>query len=388
MSDTTADVVIIGGGIMGAAIAWHLAERGAGRIRVLERGAQPAAGSTGRATGGFRAQYGTAINVRLSLLALAQLDAFQDVHGVNPEYRPVGYLFMARTPESLAVLRTARQVQHAAGYTDGIEVGPDDIRRLAPAVRAEAFVGGTYAARDGYITPRALLDGLHASARRRGVHVSFDTPVTALEREGDRIVAVRTATERIAAPLVINAAGPWAAQVAALAGVALPVVPVKRQVAITVPAGVLPTDTPMTIDADSGFHLRVRGDRVLLLHPDTPPAADPFDTTFDAAWLATIREHTRDVVPALAGVPIDVPSCWAGLYEMSPDRHLLFGALPERPNLLLANGSSGHGVMHALAIGQLMAELVCDGRAHSLDMTSLAPDRFARGVAIEGPDLL
>jgi sarcosine oxidase subunit beta len=388
MRGSSADIVIIGGGIIGAAIAWHLAARGAGRIRVLERATAPAAGSTGRATGGFRAQYGTTINVQLSLLSLRQLERFHEEHGTDPEYQPVGYLFMARTSGTLAVLQEALRVQHAAGYTDGHVVGPDDIARLSPAVDASRYVGATYARRDGYITPRALLDGLLDSARRRGVQVAFDAPVTAMHVDGDQVVAVETPTERLATGCVINAAGPWAAQVAALAGVTLPVVPVRRQVALTLPTTVLPVHTPMTIDADDGFHLRVRGHRVLLLHPETPAAVDPFDTTFDPAWLATIRARTRETFPSLADVPLDMPSCWAGLYEVSPDRHLLFGALPERPNLLGANGASGHGVMHALAIGQLMAELVCDGHAHSLDMTPLAPDRFRRGAAIEGPDLL
>jgi sarcosine oxidase subunit beta len=388
MQHSSADTVIVGGGIIGAAIAWHLTQLGAGSVRLLERAGAPAAGSTGRATGGFRAQYGTGINVQLSLLALEQLRAFHDTHGVDPVYMPVGYLFMARSPDTLAVLRDAQRVQHAAGYTDGYEVSTADIARLSPLVDASQFVGGVYAARDGYINPKALLNGLIGSAQRAGVTFSFNTSCSAIEREGDRIVAVHTTNERIATKRVINAAGAWAASVAAMAGVHIPVAPRRRQVAITVPTTLLAPDTPMTIVADNGFHLRVRGDRVLLLQPDEAPVTDPFDTNVDPSWIAAVRRTTNEVIPAMRDVAIDAPSSWAGLYEMSPDRHLIFGATDEIPNLLLANGSSGHGVMHALAIGQLMAELVVDGAAHTLDMSSLAPGRFARGQAIAGPDLL
>jgi len=388
MIRSSADTVILGGGIIGAAIAWHLTQRRGGTVRVLERSAQPAAGSTGRATGGFRAQYGTAINVQLSLLALDQLNTFHDVHGVDPEYMPVGYLFMARSRDTFEVLREAQRVQHEAGYTDGYVVSPDDITRLSPAVDASQFLGGVFAQRDGYLNPKAILNGLLASAERYGARISFDAPCTQLELDGDRIVAVHTPTERIACARVINAAGAWAAQVGELAGVTIPVTPRRRQVAVTVPTAALPADTPMTIVADDGFHLRVRGDRILLLWPNDTETTDPFDTSVDPSWLAAIRARTIDVLPALRDVAIEAPSSWAGLYEMSPDRHLIFGATHEVPNLLLANGSSGHGVMHALAIGQLMAELVIDGHAHTLDMTSLAPDRFVRGGAIAGPDLL
>ncbi len=388
MQHSSADTVIVGGGIIGAAIAWHLTERGETSVRVLERASEPAAGSTGRATGGFRAQYGTAINVQLSLLALRQLETFQAVHGVDPEYLPVGYLFMARSHDTLQVLRDAQAVQHAAGYTDGHDVSPSDIRRLSPFVDASQFVGGVYAARDGYINPKALLQGLIGSAQRAGVTYSFNTACTSIERDGNRIVAVHTATERIATARVINAAGAWAASIAAMAGVHIPVVPKRRQVATTVPTALLAPDTPMTVVADNGFHLRVRGDRVLLLQPDEKPVVDLFDTTVDPSWITDVRRTTNEVIPALRDVAIDASSSWAGLYEMSPDRHVIFGATAEVPNLLLANGSSGHGVMHALAIGQLMAELVVEGDAHTLDMSSLAPDRFARGQAIAGPDLL
>ncbi len=388
MRHSSADIVIIGGGIIGASIAWHLASRGAGRIRVLERASTPAEGSTGRATGGFRAQYGTDINVRLSLLSLAQLLAFAEVHGVDPEYQPVGYLFMARGAETLQALRNSLQVQHGAGYADGHEVTPDDIRRLSPLVNAGQFIGGVFAARDGYINPRAMLTGLIESAKRARVNFSWNSECKAFERSADRVVAVVTRDERIACDTVINAAGAWAASLGALAGVVVPVVPRRRHVAITMPTSVMPAHTPMTVDTDNGFHLRVRGDRVLLISPHDPLPTDPYDTNVDPAWLRELHAQAGRMVPALCNVALDEANCWTGLYENSPDGHLLFGACEGTSNFLLANGSSGHGVMHALAIGQLMAELVCDGCTSTLDMTALSPDRFGRGGEVEGVGLL
>ena len=388
MRNSSADVVIIGGGIIGASIAWHLASRGARSVRVLERADAPAAGSTGRATGGFRAQYGTNINVRLSLLSLAQLTTFADEHGVDPEYQPVGYLFMARTAQTLDTLRAAMCVQHNAGYTDGHEVSTDDIRKLSPGVNAEQFIGGVYAARDGYINPRALLDGLIRSAVRAHASFSWSNHCIAIERDADRVTAVLTPDERIACGTIINAAGPWAAGIGALAGVPVPITPRRRHVGITLPTSALPANTPMTVAADEGFHLRVRGDRVLMISPHDPLPLEPYNTDVDTAWVHGLHAEATRVVPSLVNAPLDVPSCWTGLYENSPDGHLLFGACEGIANFLLANGSSGHGVMHSLAIGQLMAELVCDGRAHSLDMSSLSPDRFNRGQPILGAALL
>lgn len=384
---------------MGASIAWHLATRGVRRVRVLERAPSQGAGSTGRATGGFRAQYDTEINVRLSLLSLEQLTRFYHDHGVDPEYQPVGYLFMARSEATLQTLRASLCVQHSAGYTDAHEIPADDIGRLSPAVDASRFLGGVYAPRDGYINPRAMLSGLLQSAARAGVAISYSSECVRLERasanaaqatgeHADRIVAVHTATERIATSYVVNAAGPWAAAVGAMAGVNVPVVPRRRHVALTMPTRALPEHTPMTICADTGFHARVRDDRVLLLSPHDPLPDDPFDTSVDDSWLNALHGLGQEMMPALAPVAIDAAGSWAGLYEQSPDGHMLFGATSEVPNLLLANGSSGHGVMHALAIGQLLAELVVDGQARTINMSSLAPDRFPRGAAIPNSALL
>ena len=177
----------------------------------------------------------------------------------------------------------------------------------------------------------------------------------------------------------MNAAGPWAAGVAALAGVTLPVTPLRRQIVPTGPTDLLPADMPMTIWAGDGFHLRVRDGRVLLLWPTPGKPGQPFDTGVDPAWIDAVVALAHARVPVLRGATIDRMGSWAGLYEMSPDRHAILGATAACPNLYCINGSSGHGVMHAPALGQLLAEMICDGAASSLDVSCLRPSRFDEG---------
>jgi len=374
---TAPEVVILGAGVMGASTAWHLARRGVRDILLLDRGAAPGAGSTARATGGFRAQFATEINVRLSLLSRAKLRSFANDTGVDPGYAPYGYLWLATTAQELAALTEARRVQHAAGLAEAVEVTPDDIRLLNPAVSLDGIVGGAWCPTDGFVAPLALLAGFLAGAERLGVRVRWGAEIERLELETHgRAVAVRTTTERIPCGTVVNALGAWAARPMEGTGFALPVTPLRRQVAPTVPTDVLPAAMPMTIFVGDGFHLRVRDDRVLLLWPTPGAPGRPFDDAVDDDWVQGVvaKAHTR--VPALRAIPVDRPACWAGLYEITPDKHAVLGPTPGVPNLYLINGSSGHGVMHAPALGQLLSEIICDGKTSSLDVRPLRPERF------------
>ena len=371
---------------MGASAAYHLAARGCRNILILERYGRPGEGSTSRATGGFRLQFGSAANVRLSALSREKLLRFRDETGVDPGYRPRGYLFMVRDEAGLRALRTVREVQRAAGVEPAQELGPDDIQRLAPWVHPEGLAGGTFGPEDGFIRPLEILRGYLEGAQRAGVRVEYDAGwVECLVRDtGGRrqIAGVRTGGREIGAPIVINAAGPWAGVLGSQAGVDVPVRPLKRQTGITHPFSKLSDDAPMTICHWDGVHFRVRDGRVLLLWPTDPPAptgANPFDTTFDQRWLDDLLPLAHTHFPILREAAIDRPRCWAGLYEMSPDRHAIVGAAPGCEGLYLMNGSSGHGVMHAPALGQLLAEIILDGRAASLDAGPLRPSRFAEG---------
>ena len=353
------EIVICGAGVTGASVAWHLARRGHRDILVVDRGKGFGEGSTGKATGGFRAQFATEINVRLSLLSRDKLAAFEEDTGVDPGFAQHGYLFLARNDDELDVLRAAQNVQRACGLAEARMISPDDVGDLNPAVHDESITGGTFCPTDGFIRPTEILRGYATAAQRLGVEFRFGREVTARDLDAD---------------VIVNAGGAWASSICDVE-----VTPLRRRVAGTIPTDVLPASMPMTIWAGDGFHLRVRDGRVLLLWPDNPPDDD--------RWMDTLLRMAHERVPALRNVPIDAAHCWSGLYEMTPDRHAIIGRHPEDERVILATGSSGHGVMHAPAIGQLVAELILDRRT-SIDINALRPSRFAEGHPIEGPSLL
>jgi sarcosine oxidase subunit beta len=317
--------------------------------------------------------------VRLSLLARERLRGLREELGVDPGYRPVGYLFMARTEPQLRSLRAGLAVQRAAGLQDVSEVSPDEIRRLSPEVRTDDLIGGVFGSTDGYIVPLEIMRGFIEAAGRLGVRFEYNAGRVACIVDSGRIVGVHTARGTVQTRRVVNAAGPWAGLVARSAGADVPVTPLRRQTAVTQPFPRLPADTPMTIDVDDGFHFRVRDGRAWLLWPQDTPTTDPFDTTFDRRWLPGLLQHAYHRAPCFREVEIDLERCLCGLYEMSPDKHALVGPAPGVEGLYLINGSSGHGVMHSAVLGQLLTEIILDGRAHTLDIHALRPSRFAEG---------
>jgi sarcosine oxidase subunit beta len=385
----TAEVVIVGGGVVGASVAYHLAARGCRDVVVLERGARAGEGSTGRATGGFRAQFGTRVNVELSLLSREKLLRFREETGVDPGFRQCGYIFVARNEDELAALVSAQAVQHECGLIEARTVNAEDVARLNPAVNVEGVCGGVYCPTDGFIRPLEVLRGYVEAAARMGVRFERGVEVEGFRKEArGTLESVLTSRGEFSARAFVNAAGAWAGGVGRMAGVDVPVTPLRRQVAITGACHLLPEEMPMTIFVGDGFHLRVRDGRVLLLWPDEPRPKDAFDTRVEDEWVNEVVRRARERVPCLKDTEVERGSCWAGLYEMSPDRHALIGRAPGLENFYLANGSSGHGVMHSPALGQLLSEIILDGEATMLDASTLRPTRFDEGEPNEGPDLL
>lgn len=386
--DDSAEVVVIGGGVIGASLAYHLAARGCRSVYVIEREERSGLGSTGRATGGFRAQFASRVNIQLSLLSRQKLLTFEGELGVDPGYRPCGYLLLAQSEEAVAELERARALQWAEGLVEVRPVDVDEVLSINPALNPSGVLGGSHCPSDGFIRPLSILEGYREGARRLGVRFAYGEPVTALDTRGARITAVRTARQTIAVGAVVNAAGAWAAEVARLAGVELPVMALRRQVASTHPTTALPEEMPLTVWLGDGFHCRMRDGRALLLQPDQPPSAERESTAVNPGWVRSVAAIARERLPGLRPLRIDRDACWAGLYEMSPDHHAIVGRAPGVENLYLANGSSGHGVMHAPALGQLVAEMLLDGRAHSIDVHALRPQRFAEADAVESPVFL
>lgn len=384
------DIVIVGGGIIGASVAYHLAKRGIFSILVLERESTLGRGSTGRATGGYRAQYSTEINIQLSLLARESLRRFAEDTGIDSGYWPVGYLWIATNPDEYADLVAAHALQQKNGLREAMLLDAQQVVEKNPFVQTNGIVGGAFCQTDGFVKPLNILRGYAEAAQRNGVVFRHDSRVTSLERGSDgRIQTVFTDNGlAVETKAVVDACGAWAQSIAKMANVDLPVEPLRRQVALTERCDRLPADMPLTIFMKDGFHLRVREDRILLLRPTSDEAADPHGTDVDPVWLEETARIAHERIPCLNGVHVDKENSWAGLYEMSPDKHAILGAAPGCPNLYLANGSSGHGVMHSPALGRLLAEIIVDGKATSLDTSPLRPSRFAEGDLIRASDRL
>jgi sarcosine oxidase subunit beta len=381
----SADVVVVGAGVIGCSIAWHLASAGVRRIVVIDRGPAPGEGSTAKATGGFRCQFGSESNILLSLLSREKLLRFQSELGLDSGYDPIGYLFLAASDQQVSTLQSLVTLQQSLGVPSRM-VSEEEAEAINPAIAPGSHRGGSFCPIDGTIRPMNLLRGYYEAALRLGVEFIFDDAPVSLEVSSRGVETVRTGRQSIACGSLVDAAGAWAADVAALAGIELPVTPLRRFVVPTMPTTVLPADMALTIFLADGFHLRVRDGRVLLLWPHEP-RSDHASTHVSSSWIETVERLAHERIPLLRDVALDRAAAWGGLYELSPDRHVILGPDSAVPNFFFANGSSGHGVMHSPAIGQLTAELIC-GVATAMDIAPLQIDRFARGSAISGEHLL
>lgn len=377
MAETT-DVVIIGGGIVGASIAYHLTEAGLTDVLVIEREAHQGKGSTGKSMGGVRAQFSTPVNIRMSLYSIDFFSRFEDATGHPADYRPHGYLFVATNERHLDYLMANRERQMALGLK-GVElVSRDDIVEIVPQLRSDDIVGGTFCPTDGFVDPHSVMMGFMLKARERGARLWLSTSVTGIEVESGEVKGVTTTRGRVATRSVVNAAGAWAAKVARLAGCELPVEPLRRQLVPTEPFDRLPARFPMVIDMSTGFHFRRESQRILLAWND-PQETPGFKTDFDPSFIEKILVRAASRVPCLAEAEVNPQRAWAGLYEMTPDHHAVIGAAPNVRGLYFANGFSGHGVMHSPATGKLVSELILNGEARLLDARPLRFERFSEG---------
>lgn len=375
-----ADVVIIGGGIVGVSIAYHVAKAGIRDVLLLEKGIM-GQGATGKCAGGIRTQFSTRINLEFSRLSLKAFDLFRQELGVDPEFRRIGYLFLAFRKEHLAVFRANQGLMGEMGL-DVELLDPDEISRRWPFLRTDDVMGGAYTDQDGYAGPYEVLQGYAKGARRMGASLAEGVEVTAIAVDKGCVRGVTTSGgEQIQTPLVINAAGPYAARVAAMAGLELPVTPVRRQVFFTDSFADLPETFPLIIDLERGWYMRREGQGILLSGPQDSEGSFNEETDFQGKeWAASL---SMDRVPVLARARI--MRGWAGLYEVSPDQHAIIGEFPELKGFLCANGFSGHGFQHSPATGLVVAELVTGKKNRTLDLHSLRPARFREGDLIHEP---
>ncbi len=371
-----AEVVIIGGGVLGASIAYHLATKGVRDVVVLERD-RLGSGSTSRNAGGVRLQFSTEINVRLSQRSLPHWERFADEMGVDPEFRQVGYLFLITSDRDAVAFERSLALWSRLGVP-AQRLDQQAVHELFPEIRVDDVRFATFCAKDGYLDSTALLNGYVARARSMGVRFREGEPVTAIDQESGRISGVRTSKGQLATATVVNAAGPWAAQVGALCGADLPITPLRRQIFVTDPVPGLDHDFPLTVEMASSFYFHRESGGVLMGMAD--PAEKPgFDDSVNWDFLPTIVERALDRMPPLERA--NVKTGWAGFYEDTPDKHPILGRIESVPGLVCAAGFSGHGLMHAPAAGEAIAELIVDGKT-TLDISALSYDRFARGDLI------
>jgi sarcosine oxidase subunit beta len=369
--DLTADVLVIGAGAIGASSAHHLTAQGH-RVVVVEAFDGPAAGSTGRSFASIRGQWADPLNIELSWRSIQAFRDFPQAHGVDVGYRASGYLLLVSEPAWPAQLE-AVELQREHGV-------PVEILSFADAQQITPFepagLGGTtWGAADGVVDPHLLSSAYLDLAREHGAQVLFRHPVTEIDSASDGGWAVRAGDRKVRAQRVVNAAGGWAGEVAALAGLDVPVVHSRRNVYASAP-GAVAGALPMTVDFTSGVYLRSEGPR-LLFGGARPDQADGYVTEVDWPWMESLLELAIPRFPWLADLPLDRTGCWAGTYENTPDRHGILGADPGAPTWVNACGFSGHGLMQAPEIGRLVAEQITRGTISIVDATPLRLERFA-----------
>ena len=373
---------MIGGGIVGSSIAYHLTKAGCRSVIVLERETHQGKGSTGKSMGGVRAQFSTEISIRMSLFSIPFFRDFEQILGHPSGYRSQGYLFIATEARHMTHLRANFEKQVAAGLRTVEILSREAIVSMVPQVRAEDIVGGTFCATDGFVDPYSVMTGFTLRAKDQGAKVVCDAPVTAIERDAKGIAGVRYAQETIATRTVVCAAGAWSAQVGNLAGLELPVQPLRRMLVPTEPFDKISRAAPMTVDMTTGFHFRPEGLGLLMAWND-PEEQPGFRTNFDPGFIERILTRGVHRFPVLEEAAVNPSRAWAGLYEMTPDHHPILGAVPAVPGFYVATGFSGHGVMHSPATGKIMADLILQGKTNLIDARMLDYERFSEGRLIE-----
>ena len=376
--EKTADIIIIGGGIIGTSIAYHLALKKVPGVVLLEKGFL-GEGSTAKCAGGIRAQFSTEINIQFSLESLRTWNHFREIMGTELDFKKVGYLFLAAEEDEWAVFQNNSDLQGRHGIPVEL-LSPQEIQYRWPFLRVDDLKGGTFCAWDGYAGPYEALSGFTRKARRGGVNIYEQTEVLQILRRGDRVIGVKTRRGDIISPIVVNAAGPFAGEVGKMAGADVPVHPFRRQLFFTRPFPHIPDPIPLVIDFHRGWYFRREGTGLLISGPkDDFPS---FNLNVDYEAMAEAAQNSMHRVPIMDKAEID--RGWAGSYEISPDNHAILGEFPGLKGFFLANGFSGHGFQHSPAVGKFMAELII-GEQPSIDISCLSPARFANGNLIREP---
>ncbi|HEV2415358.1 MAG TPA: FAD-binding oxidoreductase [Candidatus Dormibacteraeota bacterium] len=378
----SADVVIVGGGIMGCALAYQLAKRDVD-VLLLERetlGSQ----STGKCAGGVRQQFSMEANVRLQRMSVRMFEDFEQETGHPADFRQIGYLFVLTLPQHVEDFRHNMEMWHRVGLSEARWVDASEASRMVPVLNVEDVLGCTFCPTDGIASPADVTSGYAAAARRHGARLKEGLEVVGIDVAGGRVQGVRTSAGDVATRVLFNCAGAWSASIGRMAGLEIPVLPYRRQIAVTGTFPHVPRDNPMTVDFQSSLYFHPEGDGVLIGMSDR---GDPPGYVTEVNWdfLARMFEQAARRAPALASA--GVKTAWAGLYETTPDHQAILGPLPEVDGFWCAAGFSGHGFMQAPAAALLLAQLLLD-HSSDIDLSPFAFTRFAQGSLVREKNVI
>ncbi|MFP3854066.1 MAG: NAD(P)/FAD-dependent oxidoreductase [Anaerolineales bacterium] len=374
----TAEVVVIGGGIMGASTAYHLSLAGQPNVIVLERSEHFEDSATNRCAGGVRYQFSTEINIELSKASLPMIERFDQEVGVDPQYRACGYLLVATNPEDADTFKGNIALQNQLGVQSRWLSG-DETRSMVPQMRFADALGASFHDKDGLADPGSMLMGYHRRSRQLGARVATGVEVTGVLVDSGHVKGVETNYGKIEAPVVVNAAGPWAGQIGEMAAVEIPIRPIRRQMITTTPLPGLDSDFPFVVDFAQSLYFHREGEGILT-GMSNPNEQVGFDQNVDEDWELEAMAAAMERLPLLEQA--GRLSGWAGLYEVTPDAHPIYGATPVG-GFYVVGGFSGHGFMHGPISGKLMSEIILDGAATTVDVSTLSLDRFDSGKLIQ-----
>jgi sarcosine oxidase, subunit beta len=375
---TTADIVIIGGGVMGASAAYHLAKRGMKNIVLLEKEEFFGTGATGRCAGGVRYQFSTEINVRLSQESLPMIERFKEEIGQDVNYIQCGYLLIATNEKDAATFKHNMELQNRLGVPTQLLSG-DDVRARLPLMKFDDAIAGTFNQKDGIVDPNGVVMGYVSAAQKMGVQAISKANVTGITVSDGEVRAVQTSLGEIQTRMVLNAAGPWSGLIGQMVGVSLPIVPLRRQMFTTNPLKEVPADFPFVIDFAKSLYFHREGEGLLIgmsNQNETPGFDQNVDDDFELVNLEAAIERMPLVEKASRA------SHWAGLYEVTPDAHPIYGGTDVK-GFTICTGFSGHGFMHGPVSGKLMSEYILDGAFSTLDVSMLDLKRFEEGRLIK-----
>jgi sarcosine oxidase subunit beta len=375
---TTADIVIIGGGVMGASAAYHLASHGVKNIVLLEKEPYFGTGATGRCAGGVRYQFSTEINIKLSQASLPMIERFKEEIGQEVNYHQCGYLLVATQEADAVKFKHNVDLQNKLGVPTQL-LSADEVRARLPLMKFDDALAGTFNQKDGTVDPNGVVMGYINAAQKMGVQAISGVEVLGITVSGGNVKEVQTSLGAIQTRTILNVTGPWSSQIGKMAGVDIPVTPLRRQMFTTSPLKEIPQDFPFVIDFAKSLYFHREGEGLLIGMSNQNEKAgyeQNVDEDFELVNLEAAIERMPLVEKASRAAH------WAGLYEVTPDAHPIYGATDVK-GFFLCTGFSGHGFMHGPISGKLMSEFILGGKFSSVDVSMLDLNRFKEGRLIQ-----